>query len=425
MNHFKKTGFLVKHLFLFLFMMQTTISHAQTVKILFDATKAQMAGEADWVIDADQYNLGHNGAGTMLTGLGNEANPQGIPTPAQSGITATTSETYWTGGLSAWAVDCAKKGYKVETLPYNDSLTYGNNVHTKDLKNYNVLIICEPNILFTSSQKNAIVNFVKNGGGLFIISDHDVSDRNGDSFDSPYIWNDLFTTNTIKTNPFGLTFDLQNFSQTSTNVANLPGDSCLHGPMGNVTKVQFSGGTSMTLNTTDNPTVKGLIYKTGSSATGTTNVLFARAYYGDGKICAIGDSSPSDDGTGDVNDVLYNGYTGDANGEHQLLLMNATIWLATNHLQATGVHENAISPLSFELFPNPSGGCFTARFTGKTSGAANLQVTDMFGRNVFSKSVQITENVTDEETIYLSGKGIYFVSLSTSDGRIVRSIAIK
>ena len=29
---------------------------AQTVKILFDASSAQMAGNADWIIDSDLFN---------------------------------------------------------------------------------------------------------------------------------------------------------------------------------------------------------------------------------------------------------------------------------------------------------------------------------------------------------------------------------
>jgi len=207
MNRTSQAVIFWKQVVLFLLMAQSTISHSQTVKILFDATKAQMSANADWVIDADLNNLGYNAAGNMLTGLGSEANPQGIPTPAQIGITATTPETFWTVGLSSWTVDCVKKGYKVESLPYNDRLTYGYTAHAKDLKNYTVLVICEPNILFTASQKNAIVNFVKNGGGLFIIADHDSSDRNNDGFDSPYIWNNLFTTNDVKTNPFGVTFE--------------------------------------------------------------------------------------------------------------------------------------------------------------------------------------------------------------------------
>lgn len=31
--------------------------HSQTVKILFDATKAESEGNADWVVDADLNNL--------------------------------------------------------------------------------------------------------------------------------------------------------------------------------------------------------------------------------------------------------------------------------------------------------------------------------------------------------------------------------
>src|SRR4051812_35868345 len=84
---------------------------AQT-RILFDAAHAQSAGNADWVIDADTRNLGWtpNGVtGAAYTG----SNPQQIPTPGQSGITAATSETYWDGALSAWAVDCVKRGYVV------------------------------------------------------------------------------------------------------------------------------------------------------------------------------------------------------------------------------------------------------------------------------------------------------------------------
>ena len=138
------------------------------VKILFDATKAEMAGNADWVIDADQFNLGYNSSGAMVTGAGNEANPQRIPTGAQSNITSTTSETYWKGALSSWAVDLVKKGYIVETLPYNGQITYGVTTNAQDLSNYKVFVIDEPNILFSSAEKAALLNFVKNGGGLFI-----------------------------------------------------------------------------------------------------------------------------------------------------------------------------------------------------------------------------------------------------------------
>ena len=159
MNIFKTNYKSRKLIFLFFYIIISTNSYSQTVKILFDATKAEMAGNADWVIDADANDLGINTNGKMIIGIGDEANPQGIPTPNQSGITTSTSETYWTGALSSWAVDCAKQNYRVESLPFNDSITYGNAIHTKDLMHYNIFVVCEPNILFSSSEKNAIVKF--------------------------------------------------------------------------------------------------------------------------------------------------------------------------------------------------------------------------------------------------------------------------
>ena len=237
-----------------------------------------MAGNADWIIDSDTYNIGTGTGGIMQTGKGNEANPQRIPTPAQSGITSTTSETYWKGALSAWALACVKKGFVVETLPYNISITYGNTSNPQDLSNYKIYVVDEPNIKFTTTEKTAIIQFVQNGGGLFRIADHDVSDRNNDGFDSPHIWNDLMSTNRISTNPFGITFDYQNFSQTTSNFKVSPIDGVLHGAAGDPTQMKFSNGTSMTLNTTANSTAIGVVFKTGSSKTGTTGVMMAHSH---------------------------------------------------------------------------------------------------------------------------------------------------
>lgn len=160
-------------------------AQGQTIKILFDASQAQMAGNADWVIDADVFNIGTNSAHLMVTGAGNEANPQRYPTPAQSSITSSTAQTYWKGALSYWAIDLVRQGYSVETLPYNGLITYGVGTNTQDLSNYNAFIVCEPNIRFSTSEKAALLSYVQNGGGLFMIADHTVSDRNNDGWDSP------------------------------------------------------------------------------------------------------------------------------------------------------------------------------------------------------------------------------------------------
>ncbi len=317
-----------KYLLIIPFIFFSFIVKSQQVKILFDATKAETAGNADWIIDADTHNLGYS-TGPAVVGGGTESNPQQLPTPGQATVTQSTVETYWQGALSAWGIECVKHGYWVETLPYNGQITYGNTGNPQDLSNYKVYIVCEPNILFTAAEKTAMMQFVQNGGGLFMVSDHDVSDRNNDGYDSPHIWDDFLSNNSVQSNPFGMTFDYANFSQTTTNIPNLPSDPLLHGTMGSVTSAMWSNGTSITMTPAVNSSVTGVVYKTGSSF-GNTNVMVAHATYGSGKVVGVGDSSPCDDGTGDPNDVLYNGWTADAGGNHRLLLMNATIWLASS-----------------------------------------------------------------------------------------------
>ena len=373
-------------------------SYSQT-KILFDATKAEEAGNADWVIDADTHNLGFS-SGPAVAGSGNESNPQRIPTPSQSGINASTAETYWNGALSFWAVDCVNKGYVVETLPYNGAITYGNSSNPQDLSNYNVFVVVEPNILFTAAEKTAILNFVASGGGLFMVSDHTVSDRNNDGYDSPDIWNDLMQNNsTGNTNPFGIVFDLQSFSQTSSNLAILPAnDSILHGPMGDVAKVLWSSGTSITINPSANNSAKAIIYKTGvAGPSGNNNILVATSRYGFGKIVVVGDSSPCDDGSGDSNDVLYTGYNGDVTPNHRHLLMNGTIWLAAKDARnyvftgngnwnvAGNWRNNIIPPATLPpgdiiTIANAAGGQCILNVTQNISAGASLIV--MAGKNL-------------------------------------------
>ena len=383
------------------------LTNAQ-VKVLFDATKAEMASNADWVIDADVHNLQAASGGAMVTG-GSDSNPQRIPTPAQSGITSSTAETYWQGALSAWAVDLVKLGYTVESLPYNGSITFNDATNVQDLANYKVFIIDEPNIKFTTTEKNALVNFVKNGGGLFIISDHNRSDRNNSGIDSPSIWNDIFTSNTVKVNPFGITFDLLSISPNSTNFANLPTNPILHGASGTPVQMMYSAGTTMTLNTTNNPTVQGLVFTPGSSTTGLVNVMFATASYGTGKICALGDSSVPDDGTGDPGDSLYNGYSQDAAGNHRPLLLNATSWLATNSNLA--VNDLAKSDADVEIFPNPSTDYIYIKSKKDNTSKYTVSLSDATGKLIFLKV--INSNKIDIKSLE---KGLYYLTVKSENG---------
>ena len=384
---------IMKKVILFIVTFTLFYTNAQ-IKILFDATKDEMAGNADWVIDADSKS-------------GGESNPQRIPTPTQSGITSSTSETYWTGALSAWAVDLVKQGYYVETLPITGKITYGDSTNTQDLANYKVFIVTEPNNQFSAIEKTAIVNFVKNGGGLYIIADHNQSDRDGDGIDSPSVWNDLFSTNSVKSNPFGIKFDLVSISQTTSNFANQPTNAILHGTAGNPTQMQFSAGATMTLDKTANSTVQGLVYKTGSSTAGTTNVMFATATYGSGKICALGDSSVPDDGTGDSGDTLYDGYFSDASGNHQPLLINSVIWLATaSNLSAQDILKNQIS---VKIYPNPSSD-FVYIKSENASENYHLTLMDSTGK--------VLQSIPNSTKISIASypKGIYYLLVKNEKG---------
>jgi hypothetical protein len=411
-----------KFLFLSFFLAAVCTTRGQTIKILFDGSHGETCSNADWIPDADAHNINFPSGGGQTCCSGTKSNAQQFPTPAQSGITASTPETYWEGGLSAWGVDCAKHNYQVESLPYNGKITYGDATNSQDLRNYNAFIICEPNIVFTAAEKTALMTWVQAGGGLFMISDHTVSDRNGDGWDSPAIWNDFLTNNTVNSNnPFGIAFDLANFSETTTNIASIPGDSCLHGPMGNVTQAKWSNGTSMTLDPTKNPSVTGVIYQTAATKGGKTGVMFAHARFGKGKIAAMGDSSPPDDGTGNPSCTLYNGYFTDASGNHQLLLMNATIWLVETNSLATVLNSDKSKVKDVSFFPNPAGETANLRFRLEDSEQLKVTICDLLGRelmNLSDETHMAGENGLSFSTSNLPA-GVYFYRIATPTGASV------
>ena len=274
-------------------------------KFLFDASHAETAGNADWVLDVD--------AGVV---------PR-YPTPAASGITSSTPETYWTAALSSWGVALVKLGNSVENLPTGTAITYGNASNPQALANYNVFVVDEPNTLFTATEKTAIINFVKNGGGLFMISDHTISDRNNDGYDSPAIWNDLMTNNSVQANPFGYSIALTNISETTSNVLASSTNTILNGSQGAVTQLKFSNGATMTK--TSGSAATPLVWQSTASQ-GNTNIMCLSSTYGTGRVVCITDSSPADDGTGSPGNTVYPGWTEIAS--HAKLHLNASLWLA-------------------------------------------------------------------------------------------------
>jgi hypothetical protein len=401
-----------KYILTTIFCLAFSFSQAQTVKVLFSANKGEQAGNADWVIDADNYNLWINNSGQYTT-TGSEANAQRFPTPAQSGITASTPETYWSGGISAMAVECVKLGYTVETLPYNGQITYGNATNVQDLSNYRIYVLCEPNIVFTAAEKTAIMNYVTNGGRLLMVSDHETADRNGDGWEARTVLNDLMYNNTVNSsNPFGMKFDSVDIFQTSSNYTTNALDSILNSPQfGSVTQMKFANGTTMTLNPTANPTVKGHFYSTGANKT-TTQAWVASCRYGKGKVAGYGDSSPFDDNTGDPNDNLFDGWIADAGGNHRKIIMNTMLWLAkldsfyvdisSTKTKVCFTSDSSVLTATAGVSYLWSNGKTTPSISVYTGGTYTVTVTNNLGQQT-AKSITITSLARPNPIVTIAG----------------------
>jgi len=344
-------------------------------KILFDNTKNEMASNADWVIDT-----------------GNDQ----FPSPDQSGISGDPLpnptgdvDDYWSGALSMWGIEMVKQGFIVETLPSSGSITYGDSNNSQDLSNYDVFVVCEPNNLFSSSEKTAMMDFVQNGGGLFIIADHAGADRDGDGYDALDIWNDFITNNPVQNNAFGFTFDVGSDIDAipTTNIANDSSDPLLHGIAGDVDAIESHGGATMTINTSDNSSVKAIVFEEGYSNTGTTNVLVAYSTYGSGRVVVINDSSLAEDDTSN-DGTTYPGWiqpidSGGANDkDNGRLITNATIWLANT-----------------TIYPEPTNNVTDFSVTATTDNSITLSWADATGTQLpnayLIKAVENSNPITD------------------------------
>lgn len=104
--------------------------------VLFDLTKKEDAGNADWRID---------------------------------------------GAYSDYAAALRGLGYTVKALT-------GTAITSTALSGAKVLVIAEPQNPLSDSERSAIQTFVQSGGGLFMVSDHRDSDRDSDGWDSPEVF---------------------------------------------------------------------------------------------------------------------------------------------------------------------------------------------------------------------------------------------
>lgn len=236
------------------------VSLSGQTRILFDNTHAQVAGSASWTI---------------------------------------------TTGYSDFAGELSKAGFEVNALNQGP-------INLDTLNEFDILVIPEPNRPFSADEISAIKTYTHEGHGLFLICDHNGSDRDGDGWDSIRIY-------TVFVSDFGFSFDKRTMSEHPlTNKLN----HC--SVMSGVEHVGSWGATSISI--LKPASVTGLIC---FSAKYGGNPLIVVSKYGQGRIAAIGDSSPFDDGSKNSSKsrTLYDNYNMPDYDHHQMSV-NLVKWCA-------------------------------------------------------------------------------------------------
>jgi hypothetical protein len=252
-----------------------------------------------------------------------------------------------------------------------------------------LLVIPEPQNPFTADEIEAVRTFVQAGGSLFMVCDHNSSDRNNNGWDSPSIFGG-YSVPHITTPPdgdtetfagalFGLHFHVKDegnngISGAYNNVLDDPTNPVLHGVSGDVTGVYYHVGNVMTLWPAANPDlsdVGALISKDEGLPH-----LAAWSRYGQGKVFGYGDSSSMADGTD--TETHENNWT---EASHRELFLNATWWLLDQAAAVGGPPE--LDPgLRLAAWPNPFNPTLTIRFVLPAAGPARVAVYDVTGRLV-------------------------------------------
>ncbi len=218
--------------------------------------------------------------------------------------TAGNADWTTTGGFSDFADVFKQMGFNVVAAKKEISADV--------LKNAAVLVLSEPNSVYGNSEKKAISDFVKRGGGLFAIADHKGADRNNDGIDAIGVLNQIIPE-------FGLSFEVNSISEFPIPI-NSSDDEFLRD-----TKTMGTwAGTTVVANS---PDAKALIQSRKQA--GRFLIGYSAPKNVKGRVVAFGDSSVFDDGTGAPGNKLYDGFNR-KDCSHITLTKNAIDFLVKN-----------------------------------------------------------------------------------------------
>lgn len=262
-------------------------------RILFDAAHDNSVGNADWVLDTSA-----------------------IPSPVHP-----TSETQWSGGISAWGFDLHTSGrYEVRQVPSGTALNFGGG-GAGDLRGFDVFISDEPEQLFTSQEQAALMQFAQAGGGLFFVADHSGAKRCSTCTEAWRTINGFLVTG-AGNDLFGVKCDGNNIAQsgvTGTPAASPVTTHFTTGHFGDASGLSFHSGTSVSP-TGSNPAASVVV----TSPAG--GFMISSSLPSGGRLVLLGDSSPADDGTcTGCGATLYDGW---GEVDNARFILNATAWAA-------------------------------------------------------------------------------------------------
>ncbi len=330
--------------------------------VLFDRGHGQDAGsEGNWRIDDDVP----------------------YPLPADP-----SSESDWSGQLSAWAYELYLAGHTLRTTVTP--------IDAAQLAGVDLLVIVEPQDPFAGAEITAIGEWVHAGGSLFVVANHNGSDRNNNGWDSPSIFGGYSEPHisvpvgddieTFCGALFGLHFHVKDegnngITGTFDNVDSDPANPLINGPSGPVSAVIYHVGNVMSLWPAANPDLRdvaGHIWKDGDTGNPDVNIA-AWSRYGLGKILGYGDSSSCADGTGA--EPHENDWT-EPGGNNREFFLNATWWLLDNDLSAAGDGPPGLSGLHLHAAPNPFNPITTIRWLQTAPGDVEVAIFDLRGRHL-------------------------------------------
>lgn len=98
-------------------------------------------------------------------------------------------------------------------------------------------------------------------------------------------------------------------------------------------------------------------------------------------------------------------------------------FLAKLYASTTGISESAITS-ELNLSPNPNNGTFKLEFPNLQAKTAEIQITDLTGRTIYTEQLKTFHNSVSETINLKAPKGIYLLRLTANDQMITRKIII-